>query len=55
MFSYMMKTQGAQINHFEKSPQQMAYEQAIGQWSQVAFMVAEKGGDINTVTSPAST
>ena len=49
MFSYMMKTQGAQINHFEKSPQQMAYEQAIGQWQQVAVMVAEKGGDLKEI------
>lgn len=49
MFSYMMKTQGAQINQFEKSPEQMAYEQALGSWQQVATMVAEKGGDLKTI------
>ena len=33
-FSYLMKTQGADIKEFEKSASQQAYEQAIGQWQQ---------------------
>ena len=32
MFSYLMKTQGADLAPFEKSPQQMAYEQAVAAW-----------------------
>lgn len=32
MFSYFMKTQGARIQEFEKSPEQMAYENAVMQW-----------------------
>jgi hypothetical protein len=34
LFSYLMKTQGADLSPFEKSPQQQAYEQALNQWSQ---------------------
>ncbi|RKX65260.1 MAG: hypothetical protein DRP42_05055, partial [Tenericutes bacterium] len=32
MFSYLMKTQGAKIADFEKSPEQQAYEQALNAW-----------------------
>lgn len=34
MFSYLMKTQGADIAPFEKSKEQVAYEQAVAQWQQ---------------------
>jgi hypothetical protein len=46
LFSYLMKTQGADLKPFEKSPQQVAYEQAASQWSQIAQITAEKGGDM---------
>lgn len=47
LFSYFIKTQGGRIQEFEKSPQQMAYEQAVGQWQQTMAMMAEalKGAD----------
>ena len=45
MFSYMMKTQGAKINSFEKSPEQMAYEQALGSWNSLMRVAIEKGLD----------
>lgn len=32
MFTYLMETQGADLSAFEKSPEQTAYESAIGQW-----------------------
>lgn len=32
LFSYLIKTQGTDISEFEKSPEQVAYEQAIAQW-----------------------
>jgi len=35
MFSYFIKTQGGRITEFEKSPEQIAYEQALGQWQQM--------------------
>ena len=40
-FSYMMKTRNVDLSAFEKSPQQMAYEQAQQQWQQAASQVAE--------------
>ena len=43
MFSYMMKTQGAAIADFEKSNEQVAYEQAMQQWTQMAQLSLSKG------------
>lgn len=43
MFSYLMKTQGALISDFEKSPEQAAYEQAQSQWMQMAQLALSKG------------
>ena len=42
MFSYIMKTQGANLTDFEKSPEQVAYEQAMGQWQQIMQLAIEK-------------
>jgi len=42
-FSYMMKTQGANIADFEKSPEQVAYEQAVNTWSGLRQLAIEKG------------
>lgn len=47
LFSYFMKTQGAKISEFEKSQEQIAYEQAVGQWQQLAITAIEKGADLN--------
>lgn len=47
MFSYMMKTQGAKINEFEKSQEQVAYEQALGAWQSAAQMAIDKGVAFN--------
>lgn len=44
-FSYIMKTQGADISDFEKSPEQLAFEQALGSWQSIAQLAIEKGGD----------
>lgn len=50
MFSYFIKTQGGRISEFEKSPEQLAYEQAMMQWQQSVAMIAEslKGADPQT-------
>jgi hypothetical protein len=45
LFSYMMKTQGAKIADFEKSQEQMAYEQAVGSWQQVVLEAMKIGID----------
>lgn len=42
MFSYLMKTRNASLAAFEKSPQQVAFEQAMAQWSQAAQLAIEK-------------
>ena len=47
MFSYMMKTQGANLTAFEKSQEQLAYEQAVSQWKQVAMEAIDKGADMS--------
>jgi hypothetical protein len=45
-FSYLMKTQGAsELTAFEKSPEQIAFEQAAQQWQQLALTAIDKGID----------
>lgn len=43
LFSYLMKTQNADLTAFEKSSQQLAYEAAAQQWSQAMQLSVEKG------------
>lgn len=43
LFSYLMKSQGADLKAFEKSPQQVAYEQAMQQWQQVCLEAVKAG------------
>jgi hypothetical protein len=45
VFSYLMKTQGADLAAFEKSQEQLAYEQAVGAWQQMMQLAIEKGMD----------
>lgn len=47
LFSYFLKTQGAKISEFEKPQEQIAYEQAVGQWQQQMAQITEmlKGVD----------
>jgi len=49
VFSYFMKTQGAEIGDFEKSPEQLAYEQALGAWQGLTQLAIEKGIDPATL------
>lgn len=37
LFSYLMKTQGADLKEFEKPPAQIAFEQAMSQWQQMCL------------------
>lgn len=41
MFSYLMKTQNADLKPFEKSGAQQKYEQAMAQWQSFAAQIAE--------------
>lgn len=45
-FSYLMKTQNAQLQDFEKSPEQVAFEQAMQQWQMVAMEAAKSGAQM---------
>lgn len=56
-FSYLMKSRGADLTPFEKSQQQMAYEQAMQQWQGAVAQVAEqlKGVDTETMQQIIST
>jgi len=49
MFSYFMKTQGAKITEFEKSAEQIAYEQAASQHSQLVALALEKGVNLEDI------
>jgi hypothetical protein len=48
LFSYLMKVENVDFAPFEKSPEQMAYEQAMGSWQAVAMEAAKKGAQIST-------
>ena len=47
MFSYIMKTENADLTPFEKTPAQIAYEQALMNWSQLAQLAIQKGAPFN--------
>jgi hypothetical protein len=40
-FSYLMKTRNVDLKPFEKSQQQLAYEQAVGAWQQTVMEMAK--------------
>lgn len=42
-FSYMMSLENVDLSPFEKSPEQMAYEQALSTWQAVAMEAMKKG------------
>jgi hypothetical protein len=48
LFSYLMKTQNADLTEFQKSEQQLTYEQAMGLWQQQAQFAAEKETPFST-------
>lgn len=56
LFSYLMKTRNVDLQPFEKSPEQMAYEQAVEIWSQtvqaITQQVLKAGGDPSKMQLP---
>jgi hypothetical protein len=52
MFSYLMKTQGADISDFEKSPQQQQFEQATAAWQQALIGMAKSNPEISAKQLP---
>ena len=47
-----MKTQGAHISEFEKTPQQQAYEQAMQQWQQLVMELMKQNPAITQQQFP---
>lgn len=52
LFSYLMKTQGADLKPFEKGPEQIAYEQAMNQWSNTVMQIVKDNPDIKPEQYP---
>lgn len=52
MFSYLMKLKGADLTPFEKSPQQQAYEQAMGQYQQMVMQLYKQNPDQDAAKLP---
>lgn len=42
MFSYIMKSRGAKLKPFEKSPEQLAYEQALLSWQEAVVQAGQQ-------------
>lgn len=47
LFSYIMKTENVNLKPFEKSQEQIAYEQAMASWQQMATLAIQKGVPFN--------
>lgn len=52
MISYLMKSRGANLQPFEKSPEQQAYEGALQQWQQAMAMVAAEISKLDQAPTP---
>jgi hypothetical protein len=52
LFSYLMKTQNADLKPFEKSPQQQAYESAVQAWQQVVVQMITKNPQLEAKNYP---
>lgn len=52
LFSYFIKTQGGRISEFEKSPEQIAYEEALAQWQQVVLQAMKANPQIQAAQLP---
>ena len=49
LFSYLMKAEGARISEFEKSSEQLAYEQALASWTGIVELAIRQKADLNTL------
>lgn len=50
MFSYLFKSQRADVAQFEKTPQEIQYEQALAQWQQAVEILAMQLVKMDSVT-----
>ena len=52
MFSYMIKSTGGDLRPFEKPQEQIAFEQAMGQWERLATLAIDKELDPEKALAP---
>lgn len=52
LFSYLMKTQGADVSPFEKPPEQLQYEQALGAWQQTVMQLMKQNPEMQGTQLP---
>lgn len=52
LFSYLMKTQGAELAEFEKSKEQIAYEDAVSQWQQLVIGMQKQNPNLTQEMMP---
>lgn len=52
LFSYLMKTQGADISEFEKDPQLLQYEQATQAWQQTVMQLLKQNPELQQSQLP---
>ena len=50
MFSYLFKSQRADVAQFEKSPEEIQYAQAVAQWQQAVAMLSEQLSKMESIT-----
>ena len=50
MFSYLFKSQRADVAQFEKSPEEIQYAQALAQWQQAVAMLSEQLSKMESIT-----
>jgi hypothetical protein len=51
-FSYLMKTKGADLRPFEKSPEQIAYEQAVSAWQNTVLQMVQANKELTAEQLP---
>jgi len=52
LFSYLMKTRGADLEPFEKSPEQIAYESAVAAWQNTVMQLFKQNPEIKQEQLP---
>lgn len=52
VFSYLMKTQGADLTAFEKSQEQLAYEQALASWQNTVAQIVQANPEAQIPPQP---
>src|SRR5690606_34510753 len=52
MFSYLMNMRGAKLRNFEKSPEQISFEQAMQSWQQVVMALVQTLSQMETPPAP---